>query len=173
MDAPLEGISIVMTPTDLELRLIDPSKNRARLYGITECVTLFGEMCLRIVWGRIGNRLLRERSEVFDSREALERRRKELLSRRRQHGYVETSPRHSAGLVTETTAAHAVEREIVEAHGLHLGDRTARTLVEGWHAATRALRTYLTKQDGGDVEALDLEDVSTLASMYALAAGVA
>lgn len=170
MDAPLEGISIVMTPTDLELRLIDPSKNRARLYGITECVTLFGEMCLRIVWGRIGNRQLRERSEVFESREALERRRKELLVRRRQHGYIATSPHSEAAPEAIHTVEHAMEREIVEAHGLHLGDRTARALVEGWHAATRALRAYLTKQRA---EELDMEDVSTLASMYALAAGVA
>ncbi len=68
--------------TDVELRSVDPSRNRFRLYGITECCTLFGELCLRIVWGRIGNRRLRERSEVFEDRAALQRRREELLERR-------------------------------------------------------------------------------------------
>jgi predicted DNA-binding WGR domain protein len=178
MDALLEGISIAMTPSttphDLELRLIDPSKNKARLYGLTECMTLFGEVCLRIVWGRIGNRRLRERTETFESRDALERRRHELLLRRRQHGYTEVpsvpvSPMGSvAGVANEE--AHAVEREIVEAHGLGLGDRTARSLVATWHAATRALRSYLA-QRGADP--LDMEDVSALASMYAVVAGVA
>jgi predicted DNA-binding WGR domain protein len=82
---------------DLELRLVDPSKNRFRIYGLTECTTLFGELCLRIVWGRIGNRRPRERSEVFTDRAALERRREELLGRRRRHGYVSTTtPRAAA-----------------------------------------------------------------------------
>jgi predicted DNA-binding WGR domain protein len=175
MDALLEGISIAMTPSttplDLELRLIDPSKNKARLYGLTECMTLFGEVCLRIVWGRIGNRRLRERTETFESRDALERRRHELLLRRRQHGYTEV-PSVSRPPVDESEGQveeHAVEREIVEAHGLGLGDRTARSLVATWHAATRALRSYLAER-GAD--ALDMDDVSALASMYAVAAGV-
>jgi len=58
---------------DLELRLVDPAKNRFRIYGLTECRTLFGELCLRIVWGRIGNRRPRECTEVFEDRSALER----------------------------------------------------------------------------------------------------
>jgi predicted DNA-binding WGR domain protein len=138
-------------------------------------VTLFGEVCLRIVWGRIGNRRLRERTETFESRDALERRRRELLARRRQHGYTEVpasvpvSPVESVADVANEEA-HAVEREIVEAHGLGLGDRTARSLVATWHAATRALRSYLA-QRGADP--LDMEDVSALASMYAVVAGVA
>jgi hypothetical protein len=32
-------------PYDLELRLVDPAKNRFRLYGLTVCRTLFGELC--------------------------------------------------------------------------------------------------------------------------------
>jgi hypothetical protein len=39
---------------------VDPAKSRFRSYGLTECRTLFGELCLRIVWGRIGNRRRRE-----------------------------------------------------------------------------------------------------------------
>ena len=172
MDASLEGISMTLsTSPDLELRLVDPARNRARLYGITECVTLFGEMCLRIVWGRIGNRHLRERSEVFETREALERRRRELLARRRQHGYTETTTAAPAASLLDTNVTgHEMERAIVEAHGLELRDRKARSLVETWHAATRALRSYLAERRQ---EVLDLEDVSTLASMYAVAAGVA
>ena len=56
--------------SDLELRLIDPLRNARRLYGLTECTTRFGELCLRIVWGRLGNRRPRERSEVFDDHAA-------------------------------------------------------------------------------------------------------
>lgn len=161
MDAHLEPLSM-NTPHDIELRLIDPSKNRRRIYGLTECVTLFGELCLRIVWGRIGTKHLRERSEIFESRAALESRRNELLARRRQHGYAEAR--------VPSPADHAAAREIVEAHGLRLGDLTARTLVEAWRTAAGALRAYVARRGGG---ALDLEDVSSLASMYAVAAGVA
>jgi predicted DNA-binding WGR domain protein len=73
---------------DLELRLVDPAKNRFRLYGMTEARTLFGEPCLLIAWGRIG-RKLRRRTETFDDRELLERRWRALVARRRRHGYVE------------------------------------------------------------------------------------
>ena len=41
------------------------AKTAFEFTGLTECRTLFGELCLRIVWGRIGNRRLRERSETF------------------------------------------------------------------------------------------------------------
>lgn len=71
---------------DHELRLIDPARNRFRLYGMTESRTLFGEACLVIAWGRIGHRL-RVRTELFDDARALERRRLALLARRRRHGY--------------------------------------------------------------------------------------
>ncbi len=165
--------SAMLSAHDLELRLLDPAKNRARFYGLTECVTLFGELCLRIVWGRLGNRRLRERSETFDSREALERRRAELLARRRQHGYLESRSAVIAphAELEQASAGHEMERAIVEAHGLEMQDRKARSLVETWHAATRALRAYLAERRHDEV--LDLEDVSTLASMYAVAAGVA
>ncbi len=73
--------------TNIELRLIEPAKNRFRLYGMTECRTLFGEACLVIAYGRIGHRL-RRREETFTDEPALGRRRRALLARRRRHGYV-------------------------------------------------------------------------------------
>lgn len=197
-------------PYDLELRLVDPAKNRFRLYGLTVCRTLFGELCLRIVWGRIGTRALRERSEVFRDEGSLERRRRELLVRRRRHGYVargetETEPPRSRrgepkpeaavpdlvwrappaapryvapsclfSLPSPVPAAprkrDGGEREIVEAHGLSLGDAVARQLVDEWRAATTALARYLEERRP---EALDLVDVSTLASLYVAASAAA
>jgi predicted DNA-binding WGR domain protein len=79
--------------TDIELRMVDPARNRFRLYGPTECRTLFGEPCLVIGWGRIGHRL-RSRTEVFADRDLLEHRRNALLARRRRNGYASlASPR--------------------------------------------------------------------------------
>jgi predicted DNA-binding WGR domain protein len=149
---------------DLELRLVDPAKNRFRIYGLTECRTLFGELCLRIVWGRIGHRRLRERSEVFADALALQRRRAELLGRRRRHGYVSTTTpraaaRARAGKRAETGATHATERAILEEHGLALEDMTARALIARWHAATKAIVGYLQAKGA---EILDLVDASTL-----------
>ena len=163
---------------DVELRSVDPSRNRFRLYGITECCTLFGELCLRIVWGRIGNRRLRERSEVFEDRAALQRRREELLGHRRRHGYTSTTPRaearQRAGVraagegrpALEETDAHAIERAIVEDHGLSPREPAVRHLVSRWHAATLDLVRYL---EGQGAEVLDLIDVSTLAAMFVAA----
>jgi predicted DNA-binding WGR domain protein len=164
---------------DVELRSVDPSRNRFRLYGITECCTLFGELCLRIVWGRIGNRRLRERSEVFEDRAALQRRRDELLRHRRRHGYTSSAtPRaearqraaaQAAEEQTKGTASppeHAIERAIVEEHGLSPQEPAARHLVARWHAATLDLVRYL---EGKRTEALDLVDVSTLAAMFVAA----
>ena len=156
---------------DLELRLVDPAKNRFRVYGLTECKTLFGELCLRIVWGRIGNRRPRERSEVFADRTALERRREELLGRRRRHGYVSTTTPRAAARArseqrTDPRPSCAVERAILEAHGLPLEETTARTLVAKWHAATVAILRHL---EAKGAEMLDLVDVSTLAGMFVTA----
>jgi len=171
---------------DVELRLIDPARNAFRLYGLTACRTLFGEPCLRIQWGRIGNRRVRERSETFKDGEALEHRRAELLARRRQHGYrllseaaaavVPSEPRRRRSLrpdrlpltplpspVAPPTKVRAVERDIVEAHGLPLGERAVQQLVVRWHEATSALARYLEERRA---EHLDLVDVSTLAAMY-------
>jgi predicted DNA-binding WGR domain protein len=79
--------------TDIELRMVDPAHNRFRLYGLTECRTLFGEPCLIIGWGRIGHRL-RRRTEVFADYGLLEHRRSALLARRRRNGYAPlASPR--------------------------------------------------------------------------------
>lgn len=77
--------------TDLELRLIDPVRNRFRLYGIAETRTLFGDLGLEIAWGRIGHPLKR-RIETFDDVTALDRRRRALLARRRRNGYVQRAP---------------------------------------------------------------------------------
>lgn len=152
-----------------ELRLVDPARNRARVYAITECVTLFGELCLRIAWGRLGHKRLRERSETFEDVEALHRRRDELLARRVRHGYLPrvvatTSPDVNAGNGTLVQAKSvAVEREVVEAHGLPIEDAVARELVTRWRASTEAIVKYLAAR-GGDT--LDLVDASTLAAMF-------
>jgi predicted DNA-binding WGR domain protein len=75
-------------PADvLELRQIDQAKKRARLYRMTECKDLFGEICLFIEWGRIGRRL-RSRLEPFPDIAAREARKRELVERRRRHGYL-------------------------------------------------------------------------------------
>jgi predicted DNA-binding WGR domain protein len=160
---------------DLELRLVDPAKNRFRIYGLTECRTLFGELCLRVVWGRIGNRRLRERSELFADPAALARRREDLLGRRRRHGYVTTAtPRAeararaaaspaAAPATTSSRPGFAVERAILEAHGLPLEDPAGRRLVAQWHAATVAIVRHL---EAKGAEILDLVDASTLASMF-------
>jgi predicted DNA-binding WGR domain protein len=68
------------------LRLVDPPKNRFRSYSMTEQRTLFGDVDLVITWGRIGWRQ-RSRVETFSSVEHLDKRRDELLNRRRLHGY--------------------------------------------------------------------------------------
>lgn len=160
---------------DLELRLVDPAKNRFRIYGLTECRTLFGELCLRIVWGRIGNRRPRERTEVFEDRSALESRREELLGRRRRHGYVSTTTPCVAAPArseqrTEPGPSCAIERAILEAHGLPLEETMARTLVARWHAATVAILRHI---EAKGAEMLDLVDVSTLAGMFVTATGAA
>jgi predicted DNA-binding WGR domain protein len=169
----VDGYVLPMRPDaddlrDLELRLVDPAKNRFRIYGLTECRTLFGELCLRIVWGRIGNRRPRERSEVFTDRAALERRREELLGRRRRHGYVSTTTPRAAARArseqrNELPPSYAVERAILDLHGLPVEDLTARTLVSRWHSATVAILRYL---EAKGTEALDLVDVSMLAEMF-------
>ena len=148
-----------MDANDLELRQVDASRNRFRIYGLTECRTLFGERCLRIVWGRIGSGRLRERSEVFETQGALERRRSELLARRRQHGYVLVNKAPAP----TTAATRDTERDIVEAHGLPIRDLSVQRMVSRWHQATLDLSRYLR---GRREEALDLVDVSTLAAMY-------
>jgi len=169
---------------DVELRLIDPKRNAFRLYGLTTTVTLFGERCLRIQWGRIGNRRVRERTETFRDDAALHRRRDELLERRRRHGYQLTgataeanslpshpleranpAPRRDPfhGPSPATARARATERDIVEAHGLALGERAVQQLVGRWHEATSALARYLEERRA---EPLDLVDISTLAAMY-------
>jgi predicted DNA-binding WGR domain protein len=72
----------------VELRSVDPKRNRARHYHLSTCRSLFGEHALLITWGRIGQPP-RARLETFDSLSDLMQRRTELLSRRRAHGYIE------------------------------------------------------------------------------------
>ena len=157
---------------DFELRLIDPLKNRFRVYGLTECRTLFGEVCLRIVWGRIGNRRLREKSEVFRDRAALLRRRDELLGLRRRHGYVSTSTPRAAARARppEADRAIAVARAVVEQHGLPIREATVRKLISRWRDATLAIVGYLEAKGAG---VFDLVDASTLAGLFVEAAAVA
>jgi predicted DNA-binding WGR domain protein len=71
---------------DLELWSVDRTRNRFRVYGLREDRTLFGEPCLCIAWGRLG-RPLRERTEAFASRHALEARRRAIVDERERHGY--------------------------------------------------------------------------------------
>ena len=150
---------------DLELRLVEPARNRFRLYGLTVYLTLFGELCLRITWGRIGNRALRSRDEIFSNRLALEKRRDVLLARRRQHGYTVFSElqRHLEHGRPLPSPALEVARDLVEAHGLGIKDPAVRVLVAQWHAATLELAHYL---EARRPENFDLVDVSTLAAMY-------
>lgn len=172
-----------MDAHDIELRLVDPRTNRFRLYGLTVCRSLFGEPCLRIVWGRIGHRRLRERSETFASASDLNRRRDELLRRRERHGYTPTFsimvvPSPPAGRerpalrvpapaerppVAEETPARAMARAIVEQHGLSLDDAAARRLVHDWERATGALMRHLERTQA---DHLDAVDVSTLAAFF-------
>ncbi len=67
-------------------RLVDVTKNRFRSYSMTEQRSLFGAIDLVITWGRIGWRQ-RSRVETFRDADQLEKRRDELLNRRRLHGY--------------------------------------------------------------------------------------
>jgi predicted DNA-binding WGR domain protein len=172
-------------PVDLELRLIDPARNRFRRYGLTECRTLFGESCLRIQWGRVGHRRLRERCELFPSDLALRQRCEELLALRASHGYLMVTTNNTARSLASTSVAarqqattapeqpspsypamastRAVQREIVEAHGLSLREPAVQQLVGRWRDATTDLRAYLAERQP---EHLNLVDVSTLADMY-------
>jgi predicted DNA-binding WGR domain protein len=78
-------------PSDIELVDIE----RQRFFAITETPTLFEEHALAIAWGPVGGPL-RRRVETFASRAKLERRRRELLARRRRHGYVSSLSLDSA-----------------------------------------------------------------------------
>jgi len=143
--------TLCSSEVDVELRLVDPTRNCRRIYGLTECRTLFGEMCLRIQWGRIGRRRIRERSETFADAQA----QPEPDSDAAAPAARPSSP--------ALTTARAMQRDIVEAHGLSLRERSVQQLVDRWHDATSALARYLEERRP---EHLDLVDVSTLAAMY-------
>ena len=77
-----------MNPNSIgaELHLIDPKRGCARRYHIAEGRSLFGQPALLITWGRIGARA-RVRLETFTDADTLDARRRQLLARRRAHGY--------------------------------------------------------------------------------------
>ncbi len=79
---------------DVELELVDESRNAFRYYAIEVRRTLF-ERSLVITHGRIGARLVVV-EERFDSDRELARRYDELLAKRRRHGYVPSKRRRRA-----------------------------------------------------------------------------
>ncbi len=68
--------------------LIEPEQNKFRSYSVAEQLTLSGVPDLVITWGRIGARQ-RRRDEHFSTTAEFTRRKLELLSRRRRHGYTQ------------------------------------------------------------------------------------
>lgn len=78
------------TPDDLELR------TATRMWGCTVQRGLFGEWGLVVAYGGIGRTPRVLPTRWFESREALERRRRELLAIRRRHGYAVASTRWAA-----------------------------------------------------------------------------
>ena len=73
---------------ELELRQVDAARGRARRYHLAQSRSLFGERAILITWGRIG-RPARVRIETFVSEAKLRERWRELLARRRAHGYLQ------------------------------------------------------------------------------------
>ena len=76
-----------MTARRQHFHSVDPSRNRARFYRLTECTTLFGESVLRLEYGRIGTDLLKSREEVFTDGFARALRFDELVKLRGRRGY--------------------------------------------------------------------------------------
>lgn len=70
----------------LRLRSIDPDRNRWRAYEIDLQPTLFGEVSLVTRWGRIGTRGQTNVYHFPTHAEAL-RKVRDLIRRRRRHGY--------------------------------------------------------------------------------------
>ena len=83
------GLSLNLEQT-IELRRIEPKKNRFRRYRIRRSRTLFDEDCLLIEWGRLGQPL-RLRVESFHSPTQLHKRVEELIELRKKRGYLATS----------------------------------------------------------------------------------
>lgn len=78
----------------IHLRLVDRARNRSRFYGVRECETLFGELCLHITWGRIG-RDGKERTEIFATESDRIKRRDVLVRLRQNHGYKPSGVSHA------------------------------------------------------------------------------
>lgn len=76
----------------VELRSVDPAQNPFRRYRLTVQGTLFNAVDLVVEWGRLG-RVPRVRIERFTDQDRLDARWRELVSRRRRHGYEPISDR--------------------------------------------------------------------------------
>jgi len=75
----------------MELRSVDPARNRQRRYALSIQYRVDGGAELVIAWGRIGQRA-RVRVESFESVIDLRRRYAALLARRRRHDYQQVAP---------------------------------------------------------------------------------
>lgn len=70
---------------ELELRRV--MHKRTRVYSMVATRDLFGSLVLRVRYGRLGWRTLREREEAFTTEHALTTRVRELVTTRLHHGY--------------------------------------------------------------------------------------
>lgn len=70
---------------ELELRRVMPK--RTRVYVMVATRDLFGALVLRVRFGRVGWRTLREREEAFTTEHALTTRVRALVTTRLHHGY--------------------------------------------------------------------------------------
>ena len=71
----------------VELWSVDPAANRARGYRVATTRTLFGEPCVKIQWGRIGQHW-REKTELYPDDALCEQRVRTLVNLRTGRGYV-------------------------------------------------------------------------------------
>ncbi|MEO8616022.1 MAG: WGR domain-containing protein [Luteolibacter sp.] len=70
----------------ISLRRCDPSRNMARFYELALQPTLFNEIALVRIWGRIGTHG-RSKCETFADAMTAEAARNRVLHRKRQRGY--------------------------------------------------------------------------------------
>lgn len=73
-------------PYRIYIERTDQQKNMARFYSLAIEKTLFGEICLRRRWGRIGTRG-QELAHYFESEEEAVRLFLDLTRRKRSRGY--------------------------------------------------------------------------------------
>ena len=77
----------------IELRHIDPNRNRARFYALRVMPTLFGEWSLMAEWGRIGQAGQVQRRDYPDERAAV-RALAERAQRKTRRGYLRQGGHH-------------------------------------------------------------------------------